>query len=288
MITELQKQKIADKLANYVGKYESQARAANSLKNVSAATINHMLNGKWKLIKEEMWRNVAVQIGYSDNDWVIVETRDFRIITDILKDSQENALVHAIIGEAGTGKTGAFEVYTSNHKNAFHIKCAEYWNRKTFLQELLSALGRDSSGYTLNEMMVECIRTLKMLDRPILILDEFDKVNDQILYFFITLFNTLEDICSIIICATNHLQKRIIRGVNINKKGFKEIYSRIGRKFIELKGLNTSDITQVCMANGIESREEIRSVIDDAEGDLRRIKKKIHAIKKMLNKANAA
>jgi DNA transposition AAA+ family ATPase len=285
MITEVKKQKIAEKLANYVSKYESQARAANSLRDVSAATINHMLNGKWQLIKEEMWRNVASQIGYKDEEWVTVETRDFRLLTTFLRDAQDNSLVIAITGEAGTGKSVALRKYAEENKNAYLIKCNEYWNRKTFLQEVLTTLGRDYSGYTVAEMMAEVVKYLKATENPELIFDEFDKVSDQILYFFITLYNMLEDHCGIVLCATDHLAKRIKRGLKINKKGYKEIYSRIGRKFIELKGLSSADITQICIANGIDSKELIKGVIEDCEGDLRRVKRKIHALKQQLNAA---
>jgi DNA transposition AAA+ family ATPase len=280
MINESQKQNIAGKLAEYVEKYESQARAARSLKNVSAATINHILNGKWELIKDEMWRNIASQIGYREEKWNAVEIRDYKMLKSLLNDAQENSIVFAVTGEAGTGKSYALRHYAENNKNAFLLQCNEFWNRKTFLQELLTVLGRDYGGYTVVEMMNEIVRILKVIDQPLLIFDEFDKVSDQILYFFITLYNQLEDHCGIVLCATDHLAKRVKRGLKLNKKGYKEIYSRIGRRFIELKGVSSSDITAICMANGINAREEIKLVIEESEGDLRRVRRKIHAIKR--------
>ena len=80
-------------------------------------------------------------------------------------------------------------------------------------------------------------------------------------------------------CATDQLKKRIMRGLKLNKKGYKEIFSRIGRKFIELKGVGHTDITAVCIANGITDRGQIRDIIDDCGYDLRRVKRKVHAIK---------
>ena len=46
----LKKQQIANALRTYCERYASQNKAANSLKNVSAATISQMLNGNWELI----------------------------------------------------------------------------------------------------------------------------------------------------------------------------------------------------------------------------------------------
>jgi DNA transposition AAA+ family ATPase len=286
-MTKLHKEKIVEDLKNYVSRFSSQNKAANSLKNVSGATISHMLSGKHDLISEEMWRNVGSQISQaSSQEWQSVETRNYVLMTNILKDAQENSLVLAITGEAGTGKSETLRRYASPEHNAFRLQCSEFWNRKLFLSELLTAMGRDYSGLTVGEMMTECIRQLKMRETPLVMLDEADKLTDQVLYFFITLYNALEDHCGIILCATDHLEKRIVRGLKLNKKGYKEIYSRMGRKCIELKSITSTDVHQICMANGITDKHQIQQVWDDCEGDLRRVKRKIHAIKKINEREN--
>ncbi|MFI3296551.1 MAG: ATP-binding protein [bacterium] len=280
----IKKQEIANTLRNYCVRYESQAKAANSIKNVSAATVSQMLNGKWELINDDMWRNVAAQVGYKDTKWEAVETHIFRTTTTIFADAQANALVMGVTGQAGSGKTFAAKQYVENHKQAYMLCCNEYWNRKLFLTELLSTLGRDYTGYTVGEMMSEAVRTLKTQEAPLLILDEADKLSDQVLYFFITLYNQLEDECGIVLMATSHLEKRIERGVNLNKKGYNEIWSRLGRKLIRLKGVNASDIVAICEANGIVENKELDDIIEDSESDLRRVKRKIHAINRKRNK----
>ena len=282
----LQKQGIADHLRSYCERYGSQNKAANSLKGVSAATISQMLAGNWELIKDEMWRSVAAQTGLKADSWQMVEIRDYKIMCTILADAQSNALVMAVTGEAGTGKSFAAKRYVTDNREAYLLSCAEYWNRKMFLSELLSTMGRDASGYTVAEMMGEVVRYLKAAEHPLIILDEADKLSDQVLHFFITLYNQLEDQCGIVLCATDHLARRITRGRKLNKKGYKEIYSRMGRRFVELKGLGATDIAAICKANGIEEKGFIKEVIDDCEGDLRRVKRKIHAIKKVLLNAD--
>lgn len=283
MITENQKQAIAAKLTAYVERYESQNKASKTLRGVSPATISQLLNRKWELIADEMWRNIASQIGYSSNEWVAVETGDFKFLWAVLDNVRQNSTVFAITGEAGTGKTFCLRQYVESNKRAYLIQCNEFWNRKTFMQELLSSMGRSYSGYTVNDMMSEVVRSLKTQQNPLIILDEADKLSDQVLYFFITLYNQLEDHCAIVLCATDHLEKRIKRGLKLGKKGYKEIYSRIGRKFVELEGLSASDVTAVCVANGITDKERIRQVLEDCEWDLRRVKRKIQGIHSVLN-----
>jgi len=278
MITETQKTQITERLKDYVERIGSQNKAANALK-VSTSTVSQILNNNWELIADEMWRSIAAQTGYSSIEWTAVETRDYKLLIKLLSDAQTNSNVFAVVGEAGTGKSFTVKGYTESNKRVYTLQCAEFWNRKVFLQELLTAMGRDYSGFNVAEMMYEVVRALKVQDRPLIILDEADKLTDQVLYFFITLYNHLEDHCGIVLLATDHLAKRIRRGLKLNRKGYKEIYSRIARRFIELHGASPSDITAICIANGVADKGDIKQVIEDAEGDLRRVRRRIHALK---------
>lgn len=278
-MTKQDKEQITIELEAYVSRYDSQNQAANTLKGVSAATVSQLINRNWELVKDEMFRTVSSQIGYNANKWVVVETRDFKMVSNLLADAQINSNVFAITGQSGTGKSLALKQYAANNKRAHLLQCNEYWNRKYFLAELLACMGRDGSGLTVAEMMQEVVRSLKKQDSPLLVFDEADKLSDQVLYFFITIYNQLEDHCGIVLVATDHLEKRIKKGLRLNKKGYQEIYSRIGRRCIELSGAGITDITQVCAANGITDRSSIKEIIKDSEGDLRRVKRKIHALK---------
>ena len=147
-------------------------------------------------------------------------------------------------------------------------------------------MGKNPNGYTVGEMMHEAVRTLKQQENPLIMMDEADKLSDQVMYFFITLYNQLEDHCGIVLCATDHLEKRIRRGLRLNKKGYKEIFSRIGRKFVPLQKVNSTDVTAICMANGVTNKADINEAVKEAKEngfDLRRVKRKVHAIKKRSN-----
>ncbi len=273
-----EKNLITERLREYCDRIGSQNKAATALK-ISAATVSQILGGNHELVSEEMWRAIASQIGYSSVEWHAVETRDFKKISSLLADAQQNSNVFAITGEAGIGKSFTARRYQENNRRVYMLLCAEYWNRKVFLSELLAAMGRDHSGYNVNEMMYEVVRGLKSQDKPLIILDEADKLSDQVLYFFITLYNATEEHAGIVLLSTDHLAKRIRRGIKLNRKGYKEIYSRIARRFIELSGPGSHDISAICIANGINRKESVRAVIDDSEGDLRRVRRKVHAMK---------
>lgn len=278
-MTNKEKQAIADKLRAYVGSKESQNAAAKSLLGVSPATVSQILNGKWELIADDMWRRVANQIDYDPRRWVTVATDGYHRMTDVLADAQANALVMAVVGDAGCGKSQAIKAYAATHRGVVALSCSEYWNRKVFLAELLRSLGVETNGVTVTDMVSEAIGQLKRREGVLLVLDEADKLSDQVFQFFITIYNQLEDQVGIVLCATPYLKRRIERGVNTNRRGFREIYSRIGRKFIPMPVVNPEDIEAVCVANGITGAREIGRIIDDSSCDLRRVKRLVHALK---------
>ena len=285
MITNEEKEMIRVRLGEYCEMKGSQKRAATSLVGVSPATVTQIVTGKWELINEKMWRSIAAQIGVKQTRWNIVETRNYKALSDIFADAQENALVLAVCGEAGTGKSLTAAHYGAENPNVYVLACSEYWNRKTFLRELLRVMGKNPAGDTVGDMVDDVVMALKRRENPLIILDEADKLSDQVMFFFITFYNKLEDYCGIVLMATDYLEKKVRRGLRLNKKGYKEIYSRIGRRFVAIPGLSATDISDVCRANGVEGLREIETVKKDCEGDLRRVKRKCHAFNRMRRQA---
>ena len=276
-MTNEQKQQISDQLRAYVEQKGSGNKAAASMNGVSSATISKVLAGKWETISEDMWRSIAAQTGHKAEGWQLVPTLAYKAMTFALENAQRNSLVMAVIGEAGSGKTEAIKNYTARGRNVYHLVCSEYWNRRTFMAKVLQSMGVTYSGNTVADMMETIVDTLKRKESPLIVLDEADKLSDQVPYFFISLYNQLEDHCGIIMTATKYLRARIEKGLRLNRKGYAEIFSRIGRKFVELPLLNSEDVAAVCVANGVSEAKAINGIVDEAEGDLRRVKRSVWA-----------
>jgi DNA transposition AAA+ family ATPase len=281
MITEIQKKEIATCLAEYVSKYQSQAKAANDLKDVSEATVIQMLNNKWKDISNQMWVNVGKQVGWNVKHIEIVETQDVRTMVEFFTIAREEGANFGITGSQGSGKTFTGQWYANINKKepVYHVSCCEYWNKKMFLGEILAQMGINNTGYNVGEMMGAIVSNLRRQHEPLLIFDEIDKVSDNVLYFYITLYNELKGLCGIVMLGTDYLSKRIERGVARNTKGFKEIYSRLGSKFITLDGTDKSEVAEICKAHGITDGLDITEIVNSYKGDLRAIDRKILKIK---------
>ena len=275
---KLEKQTIVERLIEFCDQKGSQAKAAAALK-VSNATVSQMINGNWELIKDEMWRTVSNGIGMQGGNWATVATGGYKRMTSVLEDAQENSLVMAVIGDAGCGKTQAIEHYVKNHRNAYHLQCAEYWNKKNFLQNLCQQMGMRNTYGTVYDLIEDIVRELEKQDSPLIIVDEADKLSDVVLYFFITFYNRLEDHCGIVLCATGYLKKRIIAGERNERKGFAEIHSRVGRNFIGMPQTTSEDIAAICEANGVDDLNAINTICKKRDFDLRRVKRLVHAYK---------
>lgn len=270
-----EKELIASRLRDYCTAQGGQNKAANTLKGVSAATISKLLNGDWDTIAEGMWHNVSKQIGSSAEGWSLVSTSVYDELTELLECAQTDSQVMAIVGSAGCGKSATIRQYASTHDEVTAIVCSEYQNRTSWLSAVMEAMGLDPRGLSVAEKIGQIVRRLKRADKPLLILDEADKMSDQVLYFFVTLYNELEGHCGVVLCATQYLDKRLVRGLRSGRKGYEEVYSRIGRQCIQLSVLSPEDISLVCVANGITGERKVRKIADEAECDLRRVRRAV-------------
>lgn len=292
MITEQQKTEIKWHLTNYVACYPSQRQASQSLNDCSEATMIAILTGKWESVSENMWRNVGSQIGVGKRSMTLIETVDFQTLVLYFSLAKEEGATFAIVGGAGYGKSATGKWFAANNRsnNVFYLECAEYWNKKMFLVNLLQTMGKHETGMNVGEMMEKIVHELRKQKRPLIILDEIDKLSDPVLKFFITLYNELNTTCGFVWTSTNAIEKRMRKGLNTNKSGYQEVFSRIGSRFIELRGTNPEEVREICKANGISSQEDINKIINECNGDLRRVERNFlkHRAKDIQKKLKSA
>lgn len=284
-LTNEQKNEIRDLLQEYVSRFPSQNRAANSLVGVSAGTMSTILNGRYETISDEMFVKIRAQISPNKaEDWTLCETMLYKELNTLLADAQQYQNVAWAVSPAGSGKSTTAADYAAKHENAFVISCSEDMKRGDFIRELARVIGVNVSDLSLRAALERVTKYLLTLDNPLLIFDEGDKLPDVVFYYFITIYNRLEGHCGIIFISTNYIKRRIECGLSYNKKGYDEIHSRICRKFIELTPANGYEVAAVARANGIDDDKTIKAVVKDAATcnfDMRRVRREIHKQKRL-------
>lgn len=270
-----EKELIASRLRQYCDKQGGQNKAANTLKGVSAATISKILNNSWDTIADGMWQSINKQIGGKSEGWALVSTGVYEEMISLLGCAQRDSQVMAIVGNAGCGKSASIRQYVESHDEAVSITCSEYQNRTSWLSDVMEAMGLDPRGLNVSDKIATIVRKLRQLDSPLLIFDEADKMSDQVLYFMITLYNALEGHCGLILAATPYLEKRLLKGLRTGRKGYEEVYSRIGRQCVQLSVPSPEDIALVCVANGISGDRKVHKITSESECDLRRVRRAV-------------
>lgn len=281
-LTLQNKDAIRDALMGYCENYPTRNRASESLQGVSAATVSQILNSKYDNISDDMFTRIAGQIGFSFENWTLTESDNFRLGTYVLSDAQLYKNVTWLVGDAGCGKTTTAIEFRRTHKNVFYILCSEDMKRSDFVREIAKQVGAPTDGTNLRDMLEYALGMISFLNNPLLIFDEGDKLTDCVLNYFISIYNCLEGRAGIVFMSTDYIKRRMENGLRYNKKGYKEINSRIGRKFFDLNATTQNDIYAICKANGIGNEAEIKRILKDAsatDNDLRRVKRRVHAQK---------
>lgn len=287
-ITENQKKEIRDLLEKYCNRYGSRNSAAESLKNVSASTIHSVLNGKWENISDAMWKSIRAQVSDSttNSEWQIVETPTFRDVSFVFREAQADKSMIWLTAKAGSGKTATAEYYRSQNKDVIYLLCDEDMRKSSFAIELARAAGiRINTQKLAREKIMIVIDAILEMDNPLIIFDEGDKLSDNLLCYFITIYNHLKGKAGIVFLSTNYMQKRMEKGILNGWKGYDELESRIGRKFYEAEEPTANDVYAICMANGVTDEKAIAGIVKDASQcnfDLRRVDRKVKAVRKKL------
>lgn len=285
-LTDNDKRSIQQLLISYAGGYDSQAKAANSLQGItSPGTFNFIINGKFENISDKMFLKIKAAIAGGQADgWRICETAAFKDVETFLADAQMYHNVSWIVASAGIGKTTAAFQYAKKHRNVFVLPCSEDMHKADFVEELAKKIGIRNEGLTVRATLTRIVDEVVKMDKPLLVFDEGDKLTDSVMYYFISLYNALEDKCGIVFLSTPYIRKRIEKGLKLDRKGYEELYSRIGRRFVPLSGITEYEVNAICRNNGLTDEKAIASVVKESgeykksqlEFDLRRVKKSTH------------
>lgn len=273
-MTHEQKQFVLTEIAKLLKK-TSQNKLANRA-GISPSYMSQIVNEKWSNIANKTWQEVALNLGIKLNTvWNTAETSTYLSFQELLKTAKKHRMSIGISGDAGYGKTEAYEGFVKKTKNAFLIQFDEYWTKKIALQNFMRKLGLDPNTLTTAEMSQDIIIQLKSLDDPIVIFDEMDKTKDSVMMFYISLYNKLDGHCAFAISGSPYFQKAVEKNARRDKRGYKEFYSRLGRKFIKPQAPTHADIELICNENGVFDKDEIYRIYKTSENDLRRVKREV-------------
>lgn len=259
MITKEVKQEVGRRLTLLKADLGSWEKAAQrvGVNNVHAR-YNMTDPAKWGNVSDNMWVKVANKLGVTltDSPWHLVETTNSRQMNEYLYRAQNERLFMAISHQAGQGKSAGVAIYQMEYEAVFYIECEESWSHKQFVLRLAETLAIPTGGMGVNVAVLtdEIISALKRRSataRPLLVVDEANKLKPSSLRLFIPLFNKLAGQVGMVLIGAHDLKKQIQSGVRRDARGFDELESRLGRTYWPLVGIFEQDVRGICEANGI-------------------------------------
>ena len=258
---ELYKQKL--------GSYSAVARKCN----INVGALSTLLRGKYGANETQLLQKIANALDYRENGWEVVRSiGNYKVIETVYNDAKDNSMWFAISNKAGSGKTQAMEdLFNRDTTGTVVFIQAEEWSGRQFLIKLIEKVigdeplkGSYKSVSQLTEIVVGYFNEMS-LDRPVLLIDEADKLRPAALRTLIPIYNRTEHRLGVILSGTENLEKELKAGVRLHKKGFDELESRIGRTYIHLKGATEQDIYAICEANGVIMKETQTQIWSDLE-----------------------
>ncbi|MDM1033788.1 AAA family ATPase [Myroides odoratimimus] len=267
----LQKEKIVEQLKLMSAKSSQNKLAVKA--GISAGTLSQMINGKWDYIKDEMWNKVRINLGITFG-WQTAETTNYKQLKELLNSIQTRSISVCVSHDAGAGKTHTYKEYAKENQNVIYVECNNYWTKKIFVRELVRACGLEIEG-SIETLIIRFLDYIKGLHKPLVIIDQIDKLKDPSLDLFMDFYNVSDGNCAFLLSGVPALKKRIERGCVLDKIGYKELRSRIGRSYLKLSPITVEDVTAICYANGITDEDLAFEIFNNCQGDLRRVKRDI-------------
>lgn len=238
----------------------SQAKVAERC-NISDTALSQYLNGKYGASTDELDRKIASALSYRETDWQTVEgIANFQTIKYVFESCKDASMWMAVSNRAGSGKTRTLEyLFNQDVSGSVFLIQAEEWNARQFLVKLAEkTCGVSTKGYVSIGMLLDKISDFfngMQFDRPLLVIDEADKLKPAALRQLIPLYNRTQERLGCLLAGTENLKKEIQSGAHCKRKGYDEIDSRLGRTYVELKGANKSDVKLICTMNGLDETQ---------------------------------
>lgn len=275
----------------------SDARFAISL-GISNSQLSNIKNGNTeRQLSDQKWMTIArkLQVDISGRpDWKTANTTVFQIVTAQLKHCQDNAESALLCDLSDIGKTYSAQYYARNNKNVVYVDCSQVKTKSQLIRFIAQSYGVDHTG-KYADVYADLTYYIKALANPLIIFDEAGDLQYSAFLEIKALWNAVEGICGFYMMGADGLKAKIQRAISNKKVGYTELFSRFGRKYINLipidseerKNLTQRDAICIIKANmpeGCDPNVILKKCLGDGDApSLRRISKAIVQLQSVQN-----
>lgn len=250
--------RIVQQIQENINQLGSQSKVAQKC-GISPTALSQYLSGQYGADVKSLENKIIASLGIETTSWQIALTRDLRKFHTLYARAKDNSAFVGVSEKAGCGKSASIASYEKGKPDVYVLRARE-WTGRMFLDELVRILGVSlPGGYVTIDTKINKICAFfkdRRHQKCQLLIDEADKLRHSALRTLIPIYNECEGFLSVVICGTENLEKEIKSGVRFSRKGYDEIDSRFGRRYLKAAGCAKDDVTAICKANGINDPEK--------------------------------
>jgi hypothetical protein len=238
--------------------------------DISGSVYSRLKNGELtNLLKDSQWLNMARELGISPNErrWNTAKTDVFKIIEEDILFCKQNSKSRICVDDCGIGKTYAAKYLSRTLKNCFYVDASQGKTKRQFIKLVARAIGIDVND-KYDNIKANIKYYLNYILEPIVIIDEAGDLEYGAFMDLKELWNGTENACAWYLMGADGLRRKIERGINGKKVGYREMFSRLSDRFTYIVPVGKDDrmafykklITDVLVANMADTTN-INSII---------------------------
>lgn len=283
-MTQEEKLQIIDGANAYIKDKGLTASALAKKAKVNPSYLSNMLrgvfvaqaNGKDVVISDYHFQRLADFVGVKLNKsyWPIVPTDQFVDIIASLESAKANGTSGMIIGDTGTGKTHAVDLFVKKHPHhTYRLTVSRLYTLPYIMEKLLEIFGQNEKGRSANKMerIIEHLQQLKYNgEKVIIILDESENLKAGVFGMVKAMYDGIANSCSIMLIGTSELTDKMEKMKRKNKDGMPQFCRRFKAGTRHLKAIDKSGFNEFFDSCGVEDKglRRLLSQISDNYGEL--------------------
>lgn len=203
---------------------------------ISGSIYSRLKKGEHQgLLSDTQWINVGriLDVQMNESKWKVARTTVYEQIEDNLHLCQRLQKSMVLVDDCGIGKTFCSRHIIKSMKNAFYVDCSQAKTKRLFIRLLAKTIGVSSTG-KFDEVKANLKYYLNVLEKPLIVLDEAGDLDYAAFLDIKELTNATIGSCAWYMMGADGLRAKLNRGINNEKVGFKEIFSRFSEGYVRL------------------------------------------------------
>lgn len=233
------------------------------------------------LLREAQWLNLGreLNVEMDARKWNTAKTEVFTVIEQDILFCKDNAKAMICVDDCGIGKTHTAKYLSRTVKNCFYIDASQAKTKQQFIRLIAKTIGVDDKDKYVR-VKANIKYALRMLPNPVVIIDEAGDLEYTAFLELKELWNATDKACGWYMMGADGLRRKIERGIQNKKVGYKELFSRYSERYTTIVPNNRNEkinfykqlITDVLNAN-MKNKAKLseivkRCLVNDEDGNI--------------------